>query len=616
MSENQPAAAQESPDQVVTVPDGEHRPGMGAIPYGEGTSFRVWAPHAQWVGVEGDFNDWDAERAPMVSEGNGHWYADLPDARPGHQYKYRLRNGEQDLHRVDPYAREVTNSVGNGVIHDHGAYDWEGDEFHLTGHHELVVYETHVGSFASDGNGPGDLHDAAGRLDHLVNLGVNVVQLMPVMEFAGDLSWGYNPAHIFAVESAYGGPNALKDFVKECHRRGLAVVVDVVYNHFGPSDLDLWQFDGWSENGLGGIYFYNDWRSSTPWGDTRPDYGRGEVRDFIRDNAMMWMHDYHVDGLRFDMTPYIRSVSGMGRDIEDGWSLMRWVNESVHQAYPEVITIAEDMQGDALITGAEDGGAAFNAQWDGRFVHPIREALTVYNDYDRSLEQVADAIQVVYDGDAFRRVIYTESHDEVANGKARVVNEVNPTDEQGWYAQKRSTIGAALVLTSPGIPMLFQGQEFLQGGWFRDDAPLDWHLSEEYQGVVKLYRDLIRLRRDWWGVTGGLKGHGVQVHHLDDDAKVLAFHRWAQGGPGDSTVVVVNLSDQPREDHWIGMPAAGQWKLQFNSDSRQYSDQFGDFPSFDTEAFGDSPRDGQPASARVSVGPYSVLVYSLEAPQG
>ena len=126
---------------------------------------------------------------------------------------------------------------------------------------------------------------------------------MPVMEFAGDFSWGYNPAHIFAVESGYGGPDALKDLVKQAHRRGLALIVDVVYNHFGPSDLDLWQFDGWSENGKGGIYFYNDDRSSTPWGDTRPDYGRDEVRRFIHDNAMMWFYDFHVDGLRFDMTP-------------------------------------------------------------------------------------------------------------------------------------------------------------------------------------------------------------------------------------------------------------------------------------------------------------------------
>ncbi len=138
-------------------------------------------------------------------------------------------------------------------------------------------------------------------------LGINAVEVMPVTEFPGDFSWGYNPAHPFAVESIYGGPDAFKRFVKAAHEHGIAVIVDVVYNHFGPSDLDLWQFDGWSENEKGGIYFYNDRRSQTPWGETRPDYGRGEVRQYLRDNALMWLEEYHADGLRWDMIPYIRT---------------------------------------------------------------------------------------------------------------------------------------------------------------------------------------------------------------------------------------------------------------------------------------------------------------------
>ena len=161
---------------------------------------------------------------------------------------------------------------------------------------------------------------------------------MPAMEFAGDVSWGYNPAHIFAVESAYGGPEGFKAFIEAAHRSGIAVILDVVYNHFGPSDLDLWQFDGWSENDKGGIYFYNDWRSDTPWGDTRPDYGRSEVRQFIRDNALYWLEEYHLDGLRFDMTLYIRSVRGdegdEGDALEEGWSLLQWINGEIAEHFP------------------------------------------------------------------------------------------------------------------------------------------------------------------------------------------------------------------------------------------------------------------------------------------
>ena len=320
------------------------------------------------------------------------------------------------------------------------------------------------------------------KLDHLVRLGVNAVQIMPLMEFAGDLSWGYNPAHIFAVESTYGGPDAFKTFVREAHKRGIAVILDVVYNHFGPSDLDLWRFDGWSENDKGGIYFYNDDRCQTPWGDTRPDYGREEVRRFIHDNAMSWLNDYHLDGLRFDMTPYIRSVHGSGHDLPEGWDLMRWINLSLREQFPERISIAEDMQQDPRISAVGDDGAAFHAQWDGAFVHPVRQVVIAADDDDRSIQALCAALEARYNDDAFQRVVYTESHDEVANGRARVPYEVDPEDPTGWYAQKRSTLGAALVFTAPGIPMIFQGQEFLQGEWFRDDVPLDWDQNTDFGG--------------------------------------------------------------------------------------------------------------------------------------
>ncbi len=141
------------------------------------------------------------------------------------------------------------------------------------------------------------------KLPYLCDLGVNAVEIMPPMEFAGGYSWGYNPANLFAIEREYGGPSGFKAFVAAAHAQGIAVIFDVVYNHFGPSDLDLWQFDGWSENGKGGVYFYNDGRSWTPWGDTRPDYGRSEVRQFIRDNALLWLERYRVDGLRWMRRP-------------------------------------------------------------------------------------------------------------------------------------------------------------------------------------------------------------------------------------------------------------------------------------------------------------------------
>ncbi len=404
--------------------------GMGALPHATGVGFRVWAPHADAVHVAGSFNNWSERATPLARESGGIWFADVPAAVPGDEYRFLIANGAETLSRIDPYARAVTNSVGNAIV---VADEPAGDGFASPPWNLLVIYEMHIGTFARTADEPGGFENASARLGHLRRLGVNAVQIMPSAEFAGDVSWGYNPSHIFAVESTYGGPDGLRAFVAAAHAAGIAVILDVVYSHFGPSDLDLWRFDGWSENDKGGIYFYNDWKSETPWGDTRPDYGRGEVRQFIRDNALHWLERYGIDGLRFDMTLYIRSVSGDEADpgdaLEEGWSLMRWINQEVAARFPGRITIAEDLRNKAAVTAAPDrDGAGFGAQWCAEFVHPIREVLIAADDKDRHMATVAHALAHHYNGDPFERVIYTESHDEVANGKARIPHEIAPGD--------------------------------------------------------------------------------------------------------------------------------------------------------------------------------------------
>jgi 1,4-alpha-glucan branching enzyme len=586
--------------------------GLGAIPHPGGVGFRVWAPHAERVSVIGSFNGWESGKHPLLAEKNGYWYADVPDAHVGDQYKFLLTTEQGECQRIDPYAREVTGSVGNAIVHD-TSFDWQGDDFHLAPWNELVIYELHVGTFndVEDDNRQGQFASVTARLGHLKKLGVNAIQIMPVAQFGGEQSWGYNPAHIFSVELGYGGPLALKRFVKRAHEQGIAVILDVVYNHLGPGDLDLWQFDGWSENNRGGIYFYNDDRAITPWGETRPDYGRDEVRQFIRDNVFMWLGEYHVDGLRFDCTQFIRTIDGSSdHDLPEGWSLLQWLNSQVSQKYPGRITIAEDLQNNIWLTkdvGA--GGAGFGSQWDAMFVHPIRQAVIATEDEQRSLAAIRDALCYRYNDDAFDRVIYSESHDEVANGKARVPQEVNPEDPKGWYAQKRSTLAAAMVFTAPGIPMLFQGQEFLEGEWFRDTVPLDWDQKDEFHGIVRLYRDLIRLRLNRDGFTRGLCGQFTQVHHLHEESNVIAFHRWDKGGPADDVVVVANFSREPQDGYVIGFPAPGTWKLRFNSDWQGYSDDFEGHPSTDVVAE-PGENDGLPCYAAISIGPYSVLVFS------
>ena len=478
----------------------------------------------------------------------------------------------------------------------------------------MVIYEMHLGTFnRSDPDRPGGFASAVEKFDHLRRLGVNALQLMPIQEFAGDLSWGYNPAHIFAVETAYGGPEGFRAFLREAHASGFAVLMDVVYNHFGPSDLDLWRFDGWCEDDKGGIYFYNDPRSDTPWGDTRPDYGRPEVRRFIRENALHWLSDYGVDGLRFDMTLYIRTISGDEGSQDDalpeGWSLMQEVNAAIAERFPGRIAIAEDLRRNRAVTEpVEQGGAGFGAQWDAGFVHPIREALIAPRDEDRSMQAVVDALTCSGADDPFRRVVYTESHDEVANGQSRVPHEIDGDGPAGWAAQKRSALGAALMFSAAGIPMLFQGQEFLQGGWFDDEVPLDWDLDETFRGVTRLYRDLIALRRDRGGDAAGLSGRATEVLLMDETRKLVAIHRH-EGSQDAGAIVVFNFRHEPAEEVEIGLPAGGVWRLRLNTDWDGYSPDFAGFRSGPMEAE-EGERDGQPFHGRVSIGSYSALIFT------
>lgn len=596
------------------------RPGMGAIPHDGGTTFRVWSPNAIAVFVTGTFDDWARTRHALARDADGRaatWSVDVPHVRPGDAYRFVVRTADGDRWRLDPYGRQVTNSVGNNVVYDPDAFDWSGDAFVMPDWDDLVIYELHIGTFAGGDGGGGDFDRAARRLPYLAGLGVSAVQVMPPFEFAGSVSWGYNPAHLFAIESGYGGPDAFKRFIKAAHAHGIAVIVDVVYNHLGPSDLDLWRFDGPPDGEPGGgIYIYPDARAHTPWGETRPDFGRGEVRTFLRDSALTWLEEFRCDGLRFDSTLFIRTIAGdpgdPGGALPEGWSFLAWINDDIRERQPWKLTIAEDLQNDpALVAPTTEGGAGFGAQWDAGFVRPIRAAITAVSDEDRHLPAVVAAILGDDRGPAMTRVIYTESHDDVANGDVRVPEAIAPGDAAGWWAKKRATLGSALVLTSPGIPMLFQGQELLEDRWFDDTVALDWSKAVTNRGILRLHRDLIALRRDREGGTAGLRGPGIEIIRADDEAKLLVVHRWAAGGPGDDVVVVANLAHTTVTDAWVGMPAAGRWRVRLNSDSPAYAPDFGGHEANDTEADG-GPLDGQPHSARLSVGPYSVVILSQD----
>ena len=226
------------------------------------------------------------------------------------------------------------------------------------------------------------------------------------------------------------------------------------------------------------------------------------------------------------------------------------------------------------------------------------------------MESVRNAILHSYEGKAFARIIYTESHDEVANGKARIPEEISPGQADSYFSRKRSTLGAALVLLSPGIPMLFQGQEFLEDRWFDDTDPLDWSRVEKHQGIYLLYRDLIHLRRNMTQATGGLSGPHCDIYHLDTKNKLIALHRWQEGGAGDSVVVIANFANQPLYGYPLPLPLAGTWAVRLNSDSSAYSEDFSNVGSAYVVA--ESSENAQPTVATVDIGPYSLLILSQD----
>ena len=536
----------------------------------------MWAPFAKQVYIDGTFTP--NGKQPLTSEDDGYWFALIHGAEPGHQYKYIIETPDgRLLERNDPRARAITSSdKGFSVIVDN-EFDWQGDNFVMPPKCDHVIYELHVGTFnRPDAATSGTFDSAIEKLDYLRDLGINIIELMPVTSMAFSNGWGYAPNHIFSVESMLGGRHGLMKFVRACHQHGIGVILDVVYNHF-YGDTDLWRFDGWSENDRGGIYFYNDERGDTPWGG-RPDYGRPEVRQFILDNVAMWFAEYHIDGLRVDSTIYMRNTAGRDNDpdhdISDAWSLLQDIVSLAHKIKPDSLIIAEDSASNAQIVAPRlDGGCGFDSQWELGFPHALRAALGLSTDQP-NLDGIQYEFNHAYGSDAFARTIFSDSHDTAANGSVRLNEAVAPAGGATLFAREKTLLANAVTLTSPGIPMLLQGSEFLQDGSFNDWAALEWQKTEKYAGIVTAHRHLLDLRHNRYGHTGGLQGQSTALFHVNTDGLVIGCHRWNNGGVGDDVIVIANFSSTDYSHYAMQFPLGGKWHIRFNSSWRGYSKDF------------------------------------------
>ena len=531
------------------------------------TTTRVWAPRPETVEVEVD-----GVRHPMRPEGDGWWSCEA--VRPGSDYAFVLDGGPPRPDPRSPWQPRGVHGPSRAV--DHGAFGWTDELWRGVRLEGSVLYELHVGTFTPEGT----FDAAVQRLDHLVDLGVDAVELLPCNAFAGRWGWGYDGVAWYAVHDPYGGPEGLKRFVDACHARGIGVVMDVVYNHLGPAGNYLPEF---------GPYLTD--AHTTPWGSAvnldRP--GSDEVRRYILDNALMWLRDYHVDGLRLDAVHAL--VDERATHLLEELSVE--VEALGAQLRKPLFLIAEsDLNDPKVVTSREAGGWGLDGQWADDVHHALHANLTgetagYYGDF-ANLPALAKVLSSVFlhDGSwssfrsrahgrpvpatvpGHRFVVYLQDHDQVGNRATG--DRISETLSPGLLK-----VGAALVLTSPYTPMLWMGEEwgartpwrffsdhegelgeavrqgrraeFASHGWATDDVPdpqaeftflsskLDWSEPGRtpHEELLAWTRDLISLRRSRPELTDGRRDR-VRVSH-DPDGRWIVVQRGA-------VAVVCNLS--------------------------------------------------------------------------
>jgi 1,4-alpha-glucan branching enzyme len=378
--------------------------------------------------------------------------------------------------------------------------------------------------------------------------------------------------------------------------------MDIVHNHYGPGDLDLWQFDGHGggENSAG-IYFYEDnERGLTPWGP-RPDFGRPEVVAFVEDQVRMWFDEYRIDGLRWDSTINIRAINDGAITNPEGERLLDRLARMIRTEYPDKISIAEDSVGDRR----------FDASWEYTF-HTAGEDGVVPQLLRESDEakRVGDVAHRIESELGFRRVIYTENHDETGrlNGKRRIITEVSEEDPHCLKARRKNALAAVLTLTAPGVPLIFMGQELLEPKEFHDSNPLDWRRGEDAFRSFLLHRDLVHLRRNLAGFSAALTGEHVRVVTADEENKLLVFRRYLPSSPDEDLLVVVNMSGQTLENVPVRFPQSGEWSVLLNTDNPRYGRDLAGAGQASVRTDG-----GQ--NAAVTLAPYSAQIFAAGRPK-
>jgi 1,4-alpha-glucan branching enzyme len=595
---------------------------LGANLIGGGGTFRVWAPAASEVHLKLNTPSAPFQPGPatlLTKDANGFWGGFVSGVKDGDAYRFFVVGPGGKGFKRDPHAREMGLDPAwpycDCIIRDPNFYPWHDQGFRPPDFSDLIIYQFHIGTFyATNADGTdcratrgGTFLDVLFKLQHFLDLGVNALQPLPVIEFESQTSMGYNGADIFSPEMRYviAGPeldryldlvngllrskgkheltrvqlesqvNQLKAFVDVCHVYDLAVILDVVYNHAGAGapggkmfdDQSLYFLDFEVHNSDNDSLYFTDHDEA---GGRVFAYFKAPVRQFLVDNAQLFYDEYHVDGFRFDEVTVI--------DDNGGWSFCQQLTDTLRSTHPERVKIAEYWRSDPtwVFRATKDGGAGFDAALSDVPRDAIRNAIgRAANAFGGALDlsELHGSLAPRFGpGNAWRAINCVENQDIVYSDHgdaARVTHLADSTDARSWYATSRSRVATALLLTAPGVPSLFMGQELLEYRPWNDnlqnhpDYLVHWNELVPHTPVgdfLIFTQAVVNLRKN----LRGLRGFSSRPYHNPGN-RVIAFHRWVEF-EGWDVVVVASLSESNYYNYVLGFPLPGRWKEVFNSD--------------------------------------------------
>lgn len=587
-----------------------------------GVAFAVWAPAARHVELTGDFNHWQTQPMRLRPE-CGVWELFVPGAHVGHWYKFAVHGADgRTVMKADPYARRTELPPGNAACVCEPLRDTPAPPGpHRRDNAPMAIYEVHAGSWKRPGGWDvmPTWDDLARELvPYAAGLGFTHIELLPVNEHPFYASWGYQPTGLYAPTARHGTPEAFRRFVDAVHAAGLKLILDWVPAHFPTDEHALARFDGTA------LYEHADPREGfhRDWNTLIYNFGRHEVKNFLVGNALYWVEQYGVDGLRVDAVAsmlyrdYSRPAGEWvpnrdgGRENYEAIAFLREVHEVLQREAPQAITLAEESTAFPQVTGpVRDGGLGFDHKWNMGWMHDTL-AYFALDPVHRRWHHNKMTFSMVYAWS--EDYVLPLSHDEVVHGKGSLLGKMSG---DAW--QQRANLRAlyAWMYAHPGKKLLFMGAELAQPTEWNHDAELPWHLLADpaHAGVQQLVRDLNHGYREAPALHArDTDPHSFQWLVVDDaDHSVLAFARYGQRVE-DTVVVIANLTPVVRHGHRIGLPHGGAWRERLNTDAGVYG---GSNVGNHGRVLADhQPMHGQSWSANFTLPPLSVLWLQPEPP--